>query len=172
MDAALPHPASRLYTRRIAGADTGQERCVVLEGYPITVEIPVAWGDMDAYGHVNNTVFFRWFETARMAFLRAVGFASGGEGGGLGPIVASTSCRFVRPVAYPDTIIVGVRAERLQEDRFTHRYRVVRAATGEVVADGECVVVSYDYGAARKAPIPPHVRDAIERLAGDAHGAE
>ena len=40
----------------------------VLQGYPVTVEIPVAWGDMDAYGHVNNTMYFRYFETARIAY--------------------------------------------------------------------------------------------------------
>ena len=135
-----------------------------LDDYPITVEIPVAWGDMDAFGHVNNTVFFRWFETARIAFLEAIEFTAGGEGGGVGPILASTGCRFRQPVTYPATVTVGVRAGEVDEDRFTHRYRVVRSGTDEVVAEGEGVVVSYDYGAGRKAPIPAAVRDAIDRL--------
>ena len=132
--------------------------------YPITVEIPVAWGDMDAFGHVNNTVFFRWFETARIAFLEAIDFTAGGEAGGTGPILASTSCRFRRPVTYPETVIVGVRVEEVGEDRFTHRYGVTRAGSDEVVASGEAVVVSYDYGAGRKAPIPAPVRAAVDRL--------
>lgn len=136
-----------------------------LEGYPITIEVPVAWGDMDAFGHVNNTVFFRWFETARIAFLGAIGFTGGGEAGGVGPILASTACRFRRPVTFPDTVTVGVRVEDVGEDRFTHRYRVVRAAGDELVADGEGVVVSYDYSAGRSAPIPSDVREAIARLA-------
>ncbi|MDX1675504.1 MAG: thioesterase family protein [Longimicrobiales bacterium] len=136
-----------------------------LDGYPITVEIPIAWGDMDAFGHVNNTVFFRWFETARIPFLEAIGFEQGGDDAGVGPILASTSCRFRRPVTYPDTVIVGVRVGDVADDRFTHEYRVVRAGTGEVVAEGEGVVVSYDYGARSKAPIPDEVRAAIDRLA-------
>ena len=136
-----------------------------LDSYPITVDVPVLWGDMDAFGHVNNTVFFRWFETARIAFLEAIEFTAGGEVG-VGPILASTSCRFRRPVTYPDTVTVGVRVEDVQADRFTHRYRVVRTATDEVVADGVGVVVSYDYGEGEKAPIPAGVRAAIERLAG------
>ena len=134
-----------------------------LDGYPITVDVVVAWGDMDAFGHVNNTVFFRWFETARIAFLEAIGFTAGGDRG-IGPILASTSCRFRRPVTYPDTVTVGVRVDDVQTDRFTHRYRVVRAGTGEIVAEGEGVVVAYDYGAGHKAPIPADVRRAIEHL--------
>ncbi|MGK7311029.1 MAG: acyl-CoA thioesterase [Candidatus Longimicrobiales bacterium M2_2A_002] len=136
-----------------------------LDPYPITVDVPVLWGDMDAFGHVNNTVFFRWFETARITFLEAIGFTAGGDAGGIGPILASTSCRFRRPVTYPATVTVGVRAESVEDDRFTHRYRVVDS-TDEVVAEGVAVVVSYDYGTGEKAPIPAEVRTAIERLAG------
>ena len=140
----------------------------MLDEFPITVEVRVAWGDMDAFGHVNNTIFFRWFETARIAYLEAIGFTAGGEGGGIGPILASAACRFRRPVTYPATVTVGVRAEAIGEDRFSHVYRVVLGETGEVVAEGEGVVVSYDYGAGRKAPIPPDVRGAMARVAGTA----
>lgn len=135
-----------------------------LDGLPITVDIAVAWGEMDAFGHVNNTVYFRWFETARIAFLDAIGFTAGGESGGVGPILASTHCRFRRPVAFPDTVTVGVRTTDVGEDRFTHAYRVVSHAAREVVAEGEGVVVSYDYAGKRKAAIPPDVRAAIRRL--------
>jgi len=140
-----------------------------LDDFPITVEIDVAWGELDSFGHVNNTVFFRWFETARMAFLRAVDFAGGG-GAAIGPILASTSCRFRRPVGFPDRVTAGVRVASVGEDRFTHRYRVVRTATDEVVAEGEGLVVSYDYGAEGKAPIPAKVRAAIRRLQAGSDG--
>lgn len=135
-----------------------------LSDYPITIDVPVAWGDMDAFGHVNNTVFFRWFETARIAFLRAIDFTGGGEAGGLGPILASTRCRFRRPLAFPDTVTVGVRVTALEEDRFSHDYRVVSHALGAVAAEGEGVVVSYDYRVGRKAALPAEVRRAIEEL--------
>ena len=140
-----------------------------LDDFPITVEIDVAWGELDSFGHVNNTVFFRWFETARMAFLRAIDFAGGG-GEAVGPILASTSCRFRRPVGFPDRVTAGVRVASVEEDRFTHTYRVVRTATDEVVAEGEGLVVSYDYGAEGKAPIPAEVRAAIRRLQAGSDG--
>lgn len=135
-----------------------------LAGFPITVDVQVAWGDMDAFAHVNNTVFFRWFESARIAFLAAIEFTAGGPGEGVGPILASTSCRFRRPVAFPDTVTVGVRVASVTEDRFIHEYRVVSEALGAVAAEGEGVVVSYDYGAKSKTPIPAGVRAAIEAL--------
>lgn len=137
----------------------------LLEGFPVTVEIPVAWAEMDWFRHVNNTVFFRWFETARIAYLERIGFADGETHGSLGPILASTHARFRRPVFYPDTIIVGARAAEIAEDRFTNEYRAVSREQGEVVAEGGAVVVSYDYAAGKKAPLPAAVRAEIEALA-------
>jgi acyl-CoA thioester hydrolase len=134
----------------------------LLDGFPIVVEIPVAWGDMDAFGHVNKTVFFRYFETARIAFLFRVDFR--GDDGGPGPILASTHCRFRRPLEFPDTVLVGVRVTELGEDRFTHEYRIVSIKSNEVAADGGGVVVAYDYGSKSKAAIPARVREAIEGL--------
>jgi acyl-CoA thioester hydrolase len=141
-----------------------------MDDFPITVEIDVAWGDLDAFGHVNNTVFFRWFETARIAFLQAIDFTAGGSRE-VGPILASTACRFRRPVGFPDRVTAGVRVSSVGEDRFTHRYRVVRTATDEVVAEGEALVVSYDYGVERKAPLPDPVRTAIRRLEEETAGS-
>lgn len=134
----------------------------LLEDFPIVVEIPVAWGDMDAFGHVNNTVFFRYFETARIAFLYRVDFR--GDDGGPGPILASAHCRFRRPLEFPDTVLVGVRVTELGEDRFTHEYRIVSTKTNEIAAEGGGVVVAYDYGLKEKAAIPARVREAIEGL--------
>jgi acyl-CoA thioester hydrolase len=136
-----------------------------LANYPVSVEIPVAWGEMDAFGHVNNTVFFRYFESVRVAYFERVGF-TGGTGRGIGPILASTSCRFRRPLFYPDTVRVGARATELGEDRFGMAYRVVSLRSEEVAAEGEGLVVSYDYSTREKAALPAGVRRAIRELEG------
>ena len=141
----------------------------LLEGFPVVVEVPVAWGEMDAFGHVNNVVYFRYFENARIEYLRRIGFA---DAQGVGPILASTGCRFRRPLTYPDTLHVGIRTTEVGADRFTIEYRLVSERLGEVAAEGTGVVVSYDYPNARKAPIPPPVRAAIEGLAGAATAPE
>jgi acyl-CoA thioester hydrolase len=133
----------------------------LLENFPVRVRVPVAWGEMDAFGHVNNVVYFRYFENARIEYLRLIDFA---DASAVGPILASTHCRFRRPVTYPDQLQVGVRTTEISADRFTIEYRLVSERLGEVAAEGGGVVVSYDYVAGRKAPIPAAVRRAIETL--------
>ena len=137
-----------------------------LAGFPVVVEQAVVWGEMDAYRHVNNVVYFRYFENARIAYLDRVGWMRSREETGLGPIVASTSARYRKPLSYPDHLLVGVRAGELQSDRVTIEYRLVSARWDAVATDGQAVVVSFDYRQGRKAPIPDAVRAAIIELEG------
>jgi acyl-CoA thioester hydrolase len=135
-----------------------------LSDFPVVVEIPVQWGEMDAYGHVNNAVFFRYFETARIAYLIRCGFAESYTRDNIGAILHSTSCRFRQPIVFPDTLLVGARATLVEADRFTMEYRIISRSLGAVAADGTGMIVSFDYGNQRKAPIPAEVHDAIERI--------
>ena len=75
--------------------------------YPVTIEVPVAWGEMDAFQHVNNIVYFRYFESARIAYFDKIGIWEFMEADGVGPILASTRCSFKIPLAFPDTVTVG-----------------------------------------------------------------
>ena len=140
----------------------------LLGEFPVVVESPVAWGEMDAFGHVNNVVYFRYFENARLAYFRAIGYMERMEQTGLGPILASAQCRFRLPLAYPDTVSIGVRVRQLQSDRFLMEYRVVSHRHAAVAAEGDGLIVSYDYRAAAKVPVPDSVRRAIEELEGPA----
>ncbi|MBY0514803.1 MAG: acyl-CoA thioesterase [Gemmataceae bacterium] len=137
-----------------------------LAGFPIAVALDVAWGDMDAYAHVNNVVYFRYFEAARIAYLGRCGWLASREEIGVGPIVASTQARYRKPLSYPDHLLVGARLLDVADDRFTLEHRVVSRAWGAVATDGQVVVVSFDYRANRKAPIPDAVRRAMAELEG------
>ena len=86
-----------------------------LSAFPVVVEIPVQWGEMDAYGHVNNTVIFRFFESARIAFLERCRFIAAYDELKIGAILHSTDCRFRQPLYYPDTVLVGARAMEILE---------------------------------------------------------
>ncbi|MCH7874215.1 MAG: acyl-CoA thioesterase [Gemmatimonadetes bacterium] len=136
----------------------------LLDGFPVIVRLPVQWGEMDAYGHVNNAVLFRYFETARIAFLERCGFLEAYERDKIGAILHSTDCRFRRALRYPDTVLVGGRAVDVSEDRFTMGYRVVSLEHDEVVAEGAGVVVSYDYVRKAKTALPEEVRRRIAGL--------
>jgi acyl-CoA thioester hydrolase len=135
------------------------------ERFSTVLPITVAWGEMDAYGHVNNAVFFRYFESARMAFLTRIGFVDPNDNGGTGPILASTQCVFRRPLRFPDTIRVGTRVTHMTADRFTMSYEIWSDTQSEIVARGEGVVVAYHYANGAKSVIPVSVADRIAVLA-------
>lgn len=138
-----------------------------LEGYPVVVTSPVHWGEMDAYQHVNNTVYLRWFETGRAAYFDRAGiWTLGSAPTGVGPIFHSVQCRYRIPVTYPDEVEIGVRVEAVSEDRFVVHHAVFSKEHGRVAAEGQGVVVSFDYGAQRKAPLPAAWREAFEAIEG------
>ena len=138
----------------------------LLEGYPAVIEVPVAWGEMDAFQHVNNIVFFRYFESARIAYFDRVDMAHIQEVTGVGPILASTHCRFRIPLTYPDRVFVGARVTQVEADRFTMEYCVVSNAAQKVAADGEGVIVAYAYKEKRKALLPEELKQRILALEG------
>src|SRR3979409_518069 len=97
----------------------------LLAGYPGIVELPVAWGDMDSYRHVNNVVYFRYFESARLEYFRRLNWFEFERDTGIGPILATTQARFRKPLAYPDTISVTARVSSVAADRFTIEHVIV-----------------------------------------------
>jgi acyl-CoA thioester hydrolase len=138
----------------------------LLADYPVVVTIPVQWGEMDAYGHVNNAVLFRYFESARIAYLDRCGFLKAYDEDRIGAILHSTDCRFRRALQYPDTVQVGGRAVSTDRDRFTMSYCAVSLTHDEIVAEGSGVVVSFDYRTRQRTDLPDSVREGIEKTEG------
>ena len=138
----------------------------LLAGFPAVVTQAVAWGDMDAFAHVNNVVYFKYFELARIAYFERMDWFTYLRETGVGPILASTQARYRRALAYPDTIRIGARTVEMGTDRFTVEYRIASEKLGAIATDGQVVVVSFDYRAGRKVPIPDELRRRIEALEG------
>lgn len=138
----------------------------LLKDYPVVVSIPVAWGEMDALQHVNNIVYFRYFETARLAYFEKIKFMDTTQSGGIGPILAETSCKFRKPLTYPDTVWIGVRTGSIDVDRFTMSLCLVSAKLEKIAAEGTALIVSYDFNAKRKAVLPDEIRRNIEAIEG------
>ena len=136
----------------------------VLSACTIVMNIPVAWGEMDAMGHVNNIIYFRYFESVRINYFQKLDFLSYQRDFGIGPILASTECRFKMPLQYPDTVIVGAKVLSIEEDRFVMGYEVFSTKHQRIAADGEGVVVTYDYRNNKKVPIPDALRAKILEL--------
>jgi acyl-CoA thioester hydrolase len=137
--------------------------------HSVSMQIPVAWGDMDALGHVNNTVFLRWFESARILWWERLDPEAGLYAQGIGPILARTAIDYRRPVKYPDTIEVRVTTLRVGGKSVTLSYRVSSAAQGgAVVAEGETVIVLFDYRRNEAIAIDPELR---RRMSGGSPAA-
>lgn len=135
-----------------------------LAGFPVRIEIPVAWGEMDAFGHVNNVAYFRYFESARIAYFAALEYMDLMRSTGIGPILAATDCRFRLPLEYPDRLTVGARVTEVQAEGFLMRYVVVSGRHGQVAAEGSGRIVSFDYENKCKAPLQAELLDRLARL--------
>lgn len=141
-----------------------QTQAELLEGFPVRIEIPVAWGEMDAFGHVNNIVYFRYFETARIAYFTRLKYLGGAQAGGIGPILAATDCRFRLPLEYPDTVTAAARVTEIGADDFVMRYRVISHRHQRVAAEGGSRIVNYDYGNKCKSSLPQELRERLAQI--------
>ena len=133
-------------------------------GLPIELTFPVAWGQMDAFEHVNNVVYFRYFEDARITYFNELSMLAEMEAQAQGPILASTQCRFKIPLKFPDKVTVGACIRDLSADRFTMHYRVYSHQHDAVAASGSGLIVYYDYGENKKTDIPKHLVERIQKI--------
>lgn len=136
--------------------------------YAVSVTIPVAWGEMDAFQHVNNVQYGRWLESARIAYFTRIGLMERMRAEGIGPILARIAIDYRRPVTFPDTVRVDVTVTRIGTTSFTMGYRVWSTDQQAEVAAGEDVIVLFDYRAARTTPVDDALRAAIAEVEGTA----
>jgi acyl-CoA thioester hydrolase len=133
-----------------------------LAHFPARIDLPVQWGEMDSYGHVNNVVYLRWFESARMVLFSLLDFTSNT---GVGPILASTACRYKAPLYHGDVVTAAGRVVELADDRFVIEHALWSRDLGRIAAVGEAQIVAYDYGGKHKATLPTDFHDRVARLA-------
>jgi acyl-CoA thioester hydrolase len=141
-------------------------RATELADYPVVIRWPVQWGDQDAFAHVNNTVYFRWFESARIAYMDGLGFPAMLQAQEIGPILAAISANYRRQVTFPDHVQIGARITRLGRTSVTMEHGLYSEAGKAIAADATSTIVVYDYSLRRPHPIPPGLRKAIENIEG------
>ena len=118
----------------------------------ISTKIPVQWGEMDAFNHVNNVVYIRWCETARIELFRNIWGNKGInmkeilEGSGVGPILANFNINYKIPISYPDNVIIQTRVAHIGNSSFNVEHQVFTEKMGNsVVAEASSVVVMLNY---------------------------
>jgi acyl-CoA thioester hydrolase len=119
-------------------------------------EIPVRWGDMDAYGHVNNTLYFRYFEEARFMWMLEKGIPLKSD---THPVVVTIGCTFLRPIFYPETLRIDIFLSEPGRSSFMVTYKLYTSSQPDSpAAEGYSKVVWVSSGDGKSVPLPELVR--------------
>jgi acyl-CoA thioester hydrolase len=134
------------------------------DSYRVWRKIGTRWGDNDAYGHVNNTIYYAWFDTAVNAWLIEAGLLDVAAGDPIG-LVVETGCRYKRPLTYPEPVEVGLAVERLGTSSVRYRLGLFAKGADEAAAEGYFIHVYVDRATRRPVELPEEWRRAIEEIA-------
>ncbi len=133
---------------------------------PVALRLPVQWGEQDALGHVNNVVYFRWFESARIEYLNLLDIEHIGKQSQLGPILAATTCNYRRQIHFPDTVWVTASVDRVGRSSMVVAHTVYSERRAAIVAEGTATTVLFDYVAQRPVRIPGELLKRLEQIEG------
>jgi acyl-CoA thioester hydrolase len=126
--------------------------------------ITTRWSDNDAYGHVNNAVYYHWFDTAVNNWLIEAGLLDVAAGDPIG-LVVETGCRYAQPLHYPDPVEIGLALERLGTSSVTYRLGAFSAGASEAAAEAQFTHVYVDRATRRPVPLPGAWRACLQGLA-------
>lgn len=130
-----------------------------------TTRMPIRWGDMDAMGHVNNTVYFRYLEQARIEWFTEAGCEP--DPNGEGPVIINARCTFLRQLKYPGEIEVNTYVGAPGRSSFEMYHEIRRTDQKDVLsAEGAAKVVWVDLPSEKSAPLPQRVRALLPRTEG------
>ena len=141
------------------------EKPETLKIYPVVIEIPVEWGDQDAYQHVNNTVSLRWFETARLSYFHHSTLRDL-EKEELRPILAHVTLDYRHQLTFPDTILSACRIARIGSKSLTMEHAIYSLTHQQVASEGTCITVMFDYNKNESVMVDDRVRQLIETMEG------
>jgi len=134
-----------------------------LNSYKHFLKIPTRWADNDVYGHVNNSVYYFYFDTVVNEFLVAKNLLNIETSNTIG-LVVKTSCDYFAPVAFPDTINAGLRVSRLGTSSVIYDIGLFRNDETTTAAQGQFTHVYVDRGTRRPVPISKVMRDVLQSL--------
>lgn len=139
--------------------------------WPVQTTIPIQWGEMDAFNHVNNVVYIRWCETARIELFRKIWGDRGInmkeilEGNGIGPILANFNVNYKIPISYPDNVIIQTRVAQIGNTSFNVEHQVFTEKMGNsVVAEASSVVVMLNYKTGEKFNLNSSMKLKLEQF--------
>lgn len=140
----------------------------LLQGYYAIIELPVQWGDMDLAHHVNNVMYARYAESARVAYLDLIAEGEAGNfGTGIGPILAEINIQYKMPLAYPDLMYLGTKVIDFPDEfSYTMESIIISKKHERIATKAIARIVSYDYHKRQKAVTPQWIVEKVRKLQG------
>ena len=134
-----------------------------VENFRFSLPVHIRFSDLDAFGIVNNAVYFTYMEEARTEYLIRLNLI---ESFAVDPgfIIAEATCQFKIPIRFEQSIVVKARVEHIGTSSFRMVYQLEDQATSQIAATGRTINVAYDYSTLRSRPLPDHWRAAIEKF--------
>ena len=135
-----------------------------IEDYNTTYEFAVHWGDMDAANHVNNLVYIKWTETARILYFEKIGMDTSFRSADAGPILGWQDCKYIFPMTFPDTAMIGIKTKEILPDKFIVECAIFSKTHNRIAAISSQAVVPYNYKNSKKVEMPQFWIDNILSL--------
>lgn len=131
--------------------------------YQTKININVDWADLDLFGHVNNVVFFKYIQTARVNYCERIGLTSLNDNDMLSFMVASSQCQFKKPLIYPNQIQVSCKVDWIKNSSFQLSYQIIDSQS-LLIAEATDVLVVFNHQAKTKESMPDAIRGTIEKI--------
>jgi acyl-CoA thioester hydrolase len=134
-----------------------------MDQYPLKMEVRIDWSEIDAFGHVNNLAILKYVQAARVKYLETIGLMQSQAEIKIGPILASTSCQYRKPLFYPGQVTVHSTVDAIKNTSF-RMCHVVHNERSEIVAEAQDILVLFNFDKQTKLAIPDDLRQRIGKL--------
>jgi len=125
-----------------------------MDDFQVRLEIPVEWRNIDTGYHVNNVVYIKWVESARIEYIMQLNGGKLTREDDISPIVGWQDCKYIRPVSFPDTVILGVKKSKILDDRMVLETRIFSKNDDRLVAISQQHIMAYNVKLKQKASLP------------------
>ncbi|MBK7421702.1 MAG: acyl-CoA thioesterase [Propionivibrio sp.] len=128
----------------------------------LTRLIPIRWGDMDAYGHVNNTLYFRYMEQVRIEYLESIGYSVPSERAS--PVIINAACTFLIPLTYPGIVEIRMFFGAPGRSSIPSSYEIRLQGDDTLYATGDAKIVWMEVASGKSVPIPDDFRARLSAI--------
>ena len=127
------------------------------------MELRIDWSEIDSFGHVNNLSILKYVQAARVNYLEIIGLMQMQATIKIGPILASTTCQFRKPLFYPGQVTIYTNVDNVKNSSFHVQYQIMNNKK-ELVAEAQDIIVFYDFNLNAKLSIPNEIKEKIAEL--------